>query len=245
MLRFEDMSGHSHWSTIKRAKEGADAQRGRVFSKMSRLITLAAREGGDLTFNPKLREIVDKAKAVNMPASNIERAIKRGTGEIAGEAMQTVIVEAYGPANTALIIEGITDNKNRALNEFRQILNQHQGKIADEGSVRWLFERKGVIFINQEETVNKEETELKAIDAGAQDLIWREQGLEVYVEPNDLEELKNKLKEKGIEIDSANLGWKAKEEIKVSDKEKESLEKLFEALDENDSVQAIYSNHQS
>ncbi len=183
------MSGHAHWKTVKRVKEAEDKKRGQVFSKLSREISVAAREGGgDFNFNPKLKMVIEKARSVNMPADNIERAIKRGTGELAGAKLESVIFEAYGPSGIAIIIEGITDNKNRTLGEIKQILNQNDGKLVGEGGVQWMFERK-----------------VKAEQPGS-------------------------------------LEWTAKQDIEISEKDKEACQKLFEALDENDSVQEIYSN---
>ena len=181
------MSGHSHWHSIKYQKTAADAKRSKVFSKMAKEIAVAAREGGgNPEFNSKLRLAVEKAKALNMPAENIERAIKRGAGELEGVQLESVIFEAYGPGGIAIIIEGITDNRNRAMGEIKQILNQNGGKLVGEGGVKWLFERK-----------------VKA--------------------PGSLE-------------------WVPKQEVEVSPQDKEICQKLFSALDENETVQEIYSN---
>ncbi len=234
------MSGHSHWSSIKHQKGREDAKRSKAFSKVSRLISVAAREGGgDPEKNPKLRQALDKAKGFNMPKDNVERAIKRGTGEIEGGKLENVTYEAYGPGGIALIIEGITDNKNRTLEEIKQILNQNKGKLADEGSVKWLFNRKGVITIDPEGK-NKEEIELSLIDAGAEDIYTTDALLDVYTKPDELDKVKDDLEKKNIKIKSASLDWVPKEEIEVE--EKKACQKLFEQLDENDSVQDIYSN---
>ncbi len=238
------MSGHSHWSTVKRAKEVEDKKRGNIFSKVSRIITIAAKEGGgNPETNSKLRLAIEGAKEVNMPKDNIDRAIKRGTGELAGEKLEEVIFEAFGPGGIAIIIEGITDNKNRALGEIKQILSQNNGKMANEGSVRWLFEKKGAIIIDdQGRTINNEELELKAIEAGAEDIYWHNNVLDIYTKPENLETVKKSLEEKGIKIDSASLDWVPKEMVEVEQKDKENAEKLFNVLDENDAVQNIYSN---
>ena len=181
------MSGHSHWHSIKYAKGLTDKRKGLAFSKMAREITIAAREGGgDPNFNPKLKLAIEKAKSLNLPTDNMERAIKKGIGELEGVKLESVIFEAYGPGGIAIIIEGITDNKNRALGEIKQILNLNKGKLVGEGGAKWMFERK--------------------------------------------------IKEPG------SLGWVPKQEIEVSEKDKEAGQKLFEALDENDAVQEIYSN---
>lgn len=183
------MSGHSHWKTVKRGKEAEDKKRGQIFSKLSRVISVVVREkGANPEMNPKLRLAIEEARSYNMPKENIERAIKRGTGELEGVHLESALFEAYGPGGIAIIIEGITDNKNRTLGEIKQILNQNGGKLIGEGGVQWMFERK----------VKKDE-------------------------PGSLE-------------------WVAKQDIEISEKDKEACQKLFEALDENDSVQEIYSN---
>lgn len=236
------MSGHSHFKTIKAHKELADAKKGKIFSKIGRLITIAVKEkGGDPITNSKLRLVIDQAKKFNMPKENIERSIKKGTGELAGEKLEEVFFEGFGPGGIAIIIEGITDNKNRTLGEIKGILNQNNGKLAGEGAVRWLFDKKGAITINCEEKT-KDELELLAIEIGAEDVFWGENLLALYTKPEDLEKIKKGLEEKQIKIESASLEWVAKEEIEVSDKEKEASQRLFEALDESDDVNDIYSN---
>lgn len=239
------MSGHSHFSKIKHKKSITDAKRGQVFSKMARVLAIAAREGGaDPETNSKLRLSIEQAKAINLPKDNIERAIKKGTGETEEARLEEVLFEAYGPGGIAIIIEGITDNKNRALGEIKKILNQHNGKLAGEGSVKWLFKRKGVIIVEAENQTSqsKEELELKAIEAGAEDVFWHDGFLEVYTRANDLESIKNDLEKQGQKIESASLAWIAKEEVEIEEKQKQACEKLFESLDESDSVQEIYSN---
>jgi len=236
------MSGHSHFKSIKHQKGIADAKKGNAFSKITRLITVAVRQGGgDPNTNSKLRLAIEQARTVNMPKDNVERAIKRGTGAIAEEKLEEFVFEAYGPAGIAIIIEGITDNKNRALGEIKQILNQNGGKLAGEGSVKWLFERKGAIIVDAKQK-DKEELELEAIEAGAEDIYWDNDILYIYTKPEDLELVKKNLEQKNIKIESASLDWVAKEMIEVKENEKKSCQRLFEALDENDSVQDIYSN---
>lgn len=239
------MSGHSHYSKIKHKKSITDAKRGQVFSKMARVIAIATREGGaDPETNSKLHLTIEQAKAMNLPKDNIERAIKKGVGETEGARLEEVLFEAYGPGDIAIIIEGITDNKNRSLTEIKQILNQHNGKLAGEGSVKWLFERKGVVIIEVENLTPqlKEELELKAIEAGAEDVLWSNGFLEIYTKANDLENIKNDLEKQGQKIESVFLAWIAKEEIEIEEKQKQACEKLFESLDESDFVQGIYSN---
>ena len=238
------MSGHSHAKTIKHDKEISDQKRGKLFSKLARMISVAAKEkGGRPETNSALRMAIEKAREINMPQENIERAITRGTGEIEGGAqLEEVIFEAYGPGGIAIIIEGITDNKNRALGEIKQILNQNGGKLVGEGAVKWMFERKGVIINIKNLTLSKEDLEMKAIEAGAADIYWHDDALDIYTKIEDLERVKKNLESRGIKIGSTSLDWVPKEEAIADEKIKEACQKLFEALDENDSVQEIYSN---
>lgn len=239
------MSGHSHFSSIKHKKEITDKKRGQIFSKLSKEISVAAKEGGgNLETNTKLRLVIEKTKEWNLPKENIERAIKRGTGELAGGKLEEVSFEAYGPGGIAIIIEGIADNKNRALSEIKQVLSQNNGKLADTGSVRWLFERKGVIEVRsmKSEEGNREDLELKAIEAGAEDINWNDNKVDIYTKVENLEKVKANLEKQGIQIESASLDWMAKENIQINEKDEKASKKLFETLDELDSVQEIYSN---
>lgn len=241
------MSGHSHWSSIKRQKEATDKKRGKIFSKISRKISVAAREGGgDPDTNSSLGFVIEKAKEFNMPKDTIERAIKKGTGELEGIKLEPFVFEAFGPGKIALIIEGITDNKNRTFSDIKQLLGQFNGKLADEGSVKWLFERKGVISINfdsqKEELKDKEKLELEIIESGAEDLLQSNENLEVYSKPEELQVVKKFLEEKEIKIEAASLGWIPKKEKEVEEKILKKCQELFEALEDNDAVQEIYSN---
>lgn len=238
------MSGHSHWASIKRQKAVADAKKGKIFSKLARIITIAAREKGqNPETNARLRLAIEKAKEFNMPKENIERAIKRGASELEGEKLEEVVFEAFGPGGIAIIIEGITDNKNRALGEIKQILAQNNGKLANEGAVRWLFDKKGIINIkSQTLNLKNEELELLAIEAGAEDIKGDGENLDIFIKPEELEKVKKNLEEKQIKIESATIGWVAKEEIVLDEKTRQQAEKLFEALDESEAVQEIYSN---
>jgi YebC/PmpR family DNA-binding regulatory protein len=242
------MSGHSHWHSIKYQKGIADQKRGKIFSKMSREISIAAKDKGkDPDSNPSLRIAIEKAKKFNMPKDNIERAIKRGTGELKEAELESFVFEAYGPGKIALIIEGITDNKNRTFQEIKQILGQNNGKIANEGSVKWMFEKKGVITLNldsQEPKTSKEELELKIIESGAEDFSWHENLVEIYSKVEDLEKIKNNLENQKIKIEGSTVDWVAKDKVRVEKKDLDACEKLFETLDESDDVQETYSNLQ-
>lgn len=241
------MSGHSHAKTIKHQKELADKKRGAAFSKMIRLITVAVKEGGaNPETNNKLRMAIDLARSVNMPKDNVERAISRASGAEGGEAFVEFLFEAYGPGNIAVLIEGITENRNRALGEIKQILNQNGGKMVGEGAIRWMFERKGVVDVDMEgqpeNFKNKEALEMTAIEAGASDMNWYENILDIYTEPDKSEEVKKTLENKGVKVDSFSVGWVPKEEVETDQKTKEQCERLFEALNDNDAVQEVYSN---
>lgn len=240
------MSGHSHWAGIKHKKQLADTQRGKIFSKLAREIEVAAKEGKDPEMNPKLRLAVEKAKGFNMPSENIERAIKRGAGEIPSEKLEEFLYEAYGPGGIVVLIEGITDNKNRTLGEVKKVLNQNSGKLVNEGAVKWMFKRRGCITINIQSQLlnyqNKEELELTVIEAGAEDVYWHDGFLDVYTKIEDLDDVKKSLEKRKIEIESFSLDWVPTETVTVDEKTKNACQKLFDELDELESVQEIYSN---
>jgi len=213
------------------------------------MISVAVKDGADPAFNSKLRQVLDEARKFNMPKDKVEKAIKRGTGEIEGGRLEEIIYEVFGPGGVAIIIECITDNKNRTLSEVKHVLQKYNGKLAESGSVKWLFERKGIISlqISDEETSankDKDSIELIAIEFGAEDIDYNEKEkiLDVYTKAEELEKVKESLINKKIEIDSSCLGWVAKDNINVNEKEKISCEKVFEELDEKDDVQNIYSN---
>ena len=242
LSKFSPMSGHSHAKTVAATKNANDARKGKIFSKLGRVITIAAKEGGgDLITNAKLKTAVDKAREFNMPKENIERAIKKGTGELVGEMLESVSFEALGPGGIAIIIEGITDNKNRTLGEIKGTLSQYESKMTGEGALRWMFEKKGLITV---QTNNKpaEELELIVIESGADDFSLKENVLSVYTKPETLEAIKKSLEEKGLKIENSGLEWIPKEEVVIEEKARERAQKLFDALDENDAVQDVYSN---
>jgi len=241
------MSGHSHAKKVKHQKDATDQKRGKIFSKISRIISVAVQEKGpDPSINYTLKTAIEKAREFNMPQENIDRAVKRGTGETKDAALEEFSLEAYGPGGIAIIIEGITDNKNRTLLEIKQVLNQSGGKLVDAGSVKWLFERKGRLTLDlnsQEESFkNREKLEMLAIEFGAEDFSWYDGNLDIYTKIEDLDKIKRGIEENGAKVESASLDWVAKEEIQVDKGIKEICQKLFELLDESDSVQEIYSN---
>jgi len=241
------MSGHSHFRSIKHKKELEDRKRGQMFSKIARLITIAAKNGSDPNKNPALRQALEEAKKVNMPKENIERAIKRGTGELKEEAeLFEVSYEAIGPEGEMAILEGITDNKNRALGEVKNILQRYGWKLADQGAVKWLFEKRAYLTINLEsETIKnkgRDELELFLIELGAQDLIYHDNFLDIIINPEDLEAFKEKLKSQNIEIVEENIGLYAKNSIEVKEEKREYYQNLFEDLLDTDTIQNIYSN---
>lgn len=238
------MSGHSHFSSIKHKKAITDARRSKEFSRLAKELTVAARDGGgDPDSNSRLRVVIEKARSINMPTDNTDRAIKRGTGEGLDIQLEEILWEAYGPGNIAILIEGITDNKNRSLGEIKQTLNAHQGKLVEGGGVRWLFERRGVITIaaGEESSLSREDLELAAIEAGTEDTYWHDEFLDIYTKPEELELVKGNLP-KDLSVESATLDWVPKDHIRVAENDTQAAEKLFEALDENEAVQEIYSN---
>jgi YebC/PmpR family DNA-binding regulatory protein len=238
------MSGHSKWSTIKRQKWAQDAKRAAVFTKLARNITVAAREGGgDPETNFKLRLAVDKAKSSNMPKDNIERAIKKGTGELKGEALEECLYEGMGPANTQFIIKSFTDNRNRSASNIKHIFNKYGGSFTP---VMWNFKERGVIRINKEEVEEKDidpdEFELELIEQGAQDIEKEEEGITIYTDPKDLASVKKFLDKQEIKIETADIEYIPSQIKKVEGNEKERVEKFMEALEDCEDVNDYYNN---
>lgn len=231
------MSGHSKWSTIKRAKEAKDAKRSNLFTKLSKNIAVAARGGADLDTNFKLRMAVDKARALSMPKDNIERAIKKGSGTGDEGIIEELLYEAYGPEGVAMIIQILTDNKNRSLSNLKHILSKYNGSLGNTGSVMWMFESKGEIILEQ--AAISDEDELKIIDAGADDII-KEDEIKIITSLDSLEEVKNKLQAAGFVAKSSDMIYLAKEKLDIKDDEK--LLKLLDVLDDDDDINNIYTN---
>ncbi|TDI96760.1 MAG: YebC/PmpR family DNA-binding transcriptional regulator [Caldithrix sp.] len=236
------MSGHSKWSTIKRKKGKADAERGKIFTRLIKDITVAARNGGgDETANPKLRSAVAVAKSANMPSTNIERAIKKGTGELPGVIYEEGTLEGYGPAGVALYIEILTDNRNRTVADVRHSLTKYGGNLAESGAVAWMFEKKGLITVPSE-GLDEEAILMAVMEAGAEDLKSEEGFFEIVSSTEDLVKVKETLESSGIKYDSANLTMYPKNTIKVEGNHAESLLKILDALEDLDDVQNVYSN---
>lgn len=238
------MAGHSKWHNIRHKKAKMDAKRGQIFTKLIREITVAAREGGgDPEFNPRLRMAIEKAKQHNMPAENIERAIKKGTGELEGITYEEVSYEGYGPEGVAIIVECLTDNRNRTTGEIRHIFSKHGGNLGASGCVSFMFEDKGVILVSKE-GVDEEIIFEKAIEAGAEDVIMEDENYyEIRTAPTDLYAVKEKLEKEDLKIEKAELTKIPTTTVEVKNQETaEKLMKLLEALEDQDDVQKVYSN---
>ena len=236
------MSGHSKWANIKYKKAAQDAKKGRIFTKIAREITVAVKQGGaDPTANPRLRLALDKAKSVNMPKDNVERAIKRGTGAGNEENYEDVIYEGYGPGGVALLLLVLTDNKNRTVADIRKILSRHGGALGESGCVGWIFERKGILRVNKDDVAEEKLYNL-AIEEGALDINMQDMAYEVLVEPQDLERFKEIFVTHNIKIESAEVTMRPKNTIPVEKEEAKKLINLLNELDEHDDIQEVYSN---
>jgi len=235
------MSGHSKWATIKHKKAAVDAKKGKIFTKIIKTITVAAKSGGDIESNPTLRLAVQKAKEANMPQDNIEKAIKKGTGELPGVSYEAVSYEGYGPGGVALLVEALTDNKNRMTSEVRNIFSKYGGNLAGAGSVNWLFEKKGFFIINKF-TVDEDRLMSIILDAGAEDLSQEGDTYEIKSQPADYEKVKEALEDSNIKIESAEVTMIPKNTVKVIGEQAKQVLKLVEMLEESDDVQNVFSN---
>lgn len=237
------MSGHSKWATTKRRKAAVDAKKGAIFTKIAKLITMTARQGRDPAANFSLRLAIDKAKAINMPKDNIDRAIKRGSGQASGAQIEELIYEGLGPAKAQFIVKCLSDNKNRTAAEIRHLFSKHGGSL---GAVMWNFTQRGIIMIERVEADRKkltdENLELELIDAGAEDIRQEAQGLIIYTAPQDLEKTKQFLENKNIKTESAEVEYVAKEPLNLSKAEKIKVEKFIEELENNEDVADYYTS---
>lgn len=238
------MAGHSKWAQIKHKKAQVDARKGKIFTKLVREITVAARlGGGDPEKNPRLRVAIDKAKEVNMPMENIKRAIMKGTGELSGTTYEEAVYEGYGPGGVALLIEVLTDNKNRTVSEIRHILSRHGGSLGESGCVSWIFEKKGYILVDKK-AVDEDTLLSVALEAGVEDVKNdpKEENYEIIVPPEDLKTVKTKIEEAGIPIALAEVTMLPKNYVPIDGQVAEQMLKLMDALEDHDDVQNVYAN---
>jgi YebC/PmpR family DNA-binding regulatory protein len=236
------MSGHSHWATIKHKKGATDAKRGKLWSKLSRAIIVAAKNGGgDPNMNPRLRTIVADAKAANMPRENIERAIRRGTGEEPGVSYEEITYEGYGPGGVAILIQVLTDNKNRSVGEIRHLLGKYNGNLAAENSVAWMFTRKGQVYVEKDKA-DEEKLLAAALEAGADDVADDGGAWEVVSPPESFEAVRDAVKALGVEPVSAEVAMVPQNYVKLQGSDARTMLKLMEMLDDHDDVQHVWAN---
>jgi YebC/PmpR family DNA-binding regulatory protein len=236
------MSGHSKWHSIKHQKGVADARRGQLFTKLTREIIIAAREGGgNPEANFRLRLAVQKARDANMPMDNIERSIKKGTGELEGGSLSELTLEGYGPNGIAILVNALSDNRNRTIQDVRGTFTRHGSNLGESGCVAWLFDSRGIITIKAE-NVDADELALSAIDAGADDVKVEADYVEVYTAPEDLEKVREALEKQGIEVESSELTMAPKSLIQLDEKSGLQALKLLEKLEDIDDVQNVYTN---
>jgi YebC/PmpR family DNA-binding regulatory protein len=239
------MAGHSKWSNIKHKKAKMDAQKGKIYSRFSKLIIIAVREGGpDPNANSRLKDIIEKAKQANMPNDNITRAIKRGSGELGGGDIEEIMYEGYGPGGVAILVDATTDNRNRTAGEMRHLFDKYGGNLGESGCVAWMFERKGLILIEKKDGIDVDEIMMLAIDSGAEDVEETEDSIVITTAVDSFEMVKNTLTESNIEIFSADLSFIPNSTISVSEEDNERLEKLLESLEDHDDVQNVYTNYE-
>ena len=236
------MAGHSKWANIKFRKERQDAKKGKVFTKLIKEITVAARSGGgDPVMNARLRQAIQVAKQANMPAKNIENAIKKGTGEMPGVIYEEINYEGYGPGGVALFIECMTDNKNRTVGEVRHILSKHGGNLGESGCVGWMFDRKGLIRV-EKENYDEEELLMVSIEAGEEDLKVEDEVYEIFTAFEDLETVRTALEEQGITIKESETTRVPQNYVPIEGKDAEKMLKMLDSLEDNDDVQNVFAN---
>ena len=236
------MSGHSKWHSIKHKKGAADAKRGKIFTRLIREITVAARDaGGDPDMNPRLRKAISDAKAANMPNDNIERAVKRGTGEIEGVSYDEITYEAYGPGGVAVLIETMTDNRNRTVAELRHLLSKNHGNLGESGSVSWMFDRKGYFVVDKAQKSEDDLFEI-AIEAGADDLKDDEGNYEIFTDQESFEGVKKALDDAGVSAEISEISMIPQNYVKLTGSDAQQMLNLYDAIDDHDDVQNVYSN---
>ncbi|HEX3203443.1 MAG TPA: YebC/PmpR family DNA-binding transcriptional regulator [Nitrospiraceae bacterium] len=235
------MGGHSHWATVKRHKASQDAKRGKVFTRLIRELTIAARQGGDPDGNPRLRLAITKAKDANMPGDTLKKAIQRGTGELPGVTYEEFTLEGYGPGGTALLLEITSDNRNRTVAEIRNLLTKNAGNMAEAGSVAWQFHKKGLITVEKGKADEDQLLSL-ALDAGADDVKSEEKTFEIITSPHDFESVKKALTDTKIETTVAEVTFVPQNYVRLQEKAAEQMLRLMEVLDEHDDVQKVHAN---
>jgi YebC/PmpR family DNA-binding regulatory protein len=235
------MGGHSHWATIKRHKSSQDAKRGKIFTRIIRELTIAARTGGDPNGNPRLRLAISKAKDANMPGDTLKKAIQRGTGELPGVTYEEFVLEGYGPGGTALMVEITSDNRNRTVAEIRNLLTKNNANLAEAGAVSWQFHKKGLLTIERGK-VEEDRLISLALDAGAEDVKAGAKSFEVITDPHDFENVKKALADAKIDTALAEVTFIPQNSIRLEEKNAEQMLKLMEILDEHDDVQKVHAN---
>ena len=236
------MSGHSKWASIKHKKGAADAKRGKIFSRLNKEITVAARlGGGDPAGNPRLRSAIQAAKAENMPKDNIERAIKKGTGELEGTSYEECNYEAYGPGGVAIMIDCLTDNKNRTVAEVKHLFERHGGNLGEPGCVSWIFEKKGLIVFERESVEEERLLEL-ALDAGAEDIKEEETQFEILTDPSDFESVKKAFDDEGLSYTFAEVSMIPQNTVSLEGRDAEKMLNLMETLEDHDDINHVYAN---
>lgn len=239
------MAGHSKWANIKHKKARSDEKKGKLFTRAAKEIIVAAREGGgDPEGNPRLKAAIQSARAINMPNDNINRAIKRGTGEIEGAAIEELLYEGYGPGGVAIILSIMTDNRNRTASDIRYLFSKHGGNLGETGCVSWMFKRKGLITVNQEKLgMDSDEFMLMAIEAGAEDVGEDTDVLEVFTTPDDFTKVKDNLEQLDISFDTAEIAFIPESTVEINDSETaRKVLQLMDVLEDHDDVQEVYSN---
>jgi YebC/PmpR family DNA-binding regulatory protein len=236
------MSGHSKWSTIKHKKGKEDAKRGQLFSKLSRAIMVAAREGGpDPSTNAALDAAIEKARTYSMPKDNIERAVQRGSGQTGGEAFESIVYEGYGAAGVAILVEALTDNRNRTAAEVRGAFTKHNGSLAEPGAVSWVFDRRGSIIVDAGKH-GEDEVMTAALDSGADDVVLDGSSFQIVTEPSDLHAVRDALLAAGIELEAAELTMIPKSTVTLDEADARRVLRLVDALEDSDDVQEVYAN---
>jgi YebC/PmpR family DNA-binding regulatory protein len=237
------MAGHSKWANIKHRKGKQDAKKGKIFTKLGKVIAVAAKEGGpDPDTNAKLKDAVDKAKAANMPNDNINRAIKKGSGELEGQNYFEIVYEGYGPGGVAVLVEALTDNKNRTAGEVRYIFDKNGGNLGTSGCVNFMFEKKGQIMIEKSEDIDEDDLMMIILEAGADDMIVSDEGYEIVMNPSEFQNVKQVLTDENIELLSAEVAMVPDNTTELEEQDVEKINKMLDMFDDNDDVQDVWHN---